>query len=594
MKKTQKRAKAPVKTKALKSKIENVLAQPAEVTQEQQRMIRNGLADALGYPGNQGTGWGQMVSQVNTLFQNNRWYLVSNMRQLLSEIYVEIGLVQTIVDVPVDDGLRGGIVIKSKKLDEDEILELSTALDRDDDINIVGQAIKWNRLFGGAGIVIMTNQDPSTPLNMDAINKDTPLEFRAVDMWELYWSKQNTDDYSAVIDSVNDEDDEDEYYNYYGINLHKSRVIIMRGLTAPSFVRPRLRGWGFSVVETLVRSINQYLKATDLGFEILDEFKVDVFKIKNLSNSLLSSDGEEQIRRRVQLANWQKNYQHALVMDAEDEFDHKQLSFAGLAEAMAGIRMQVAADMRMPLTKLFGISAAGFNSGEDDIEVYNSMVESQVRNKCKYELLRIIELKCQQLFGSVPDDLAIEFKPLRILGAEAEENVKTQKFNRLMTAKEKGEITTFEFREGCNKDNLLSITLDTTKDDLNPDDPDVADLLDGVEDDGLSRDDENDDSEGAELSEGKSSKSQSTAKVAKEAAIAKPAKNSADYDRAAFLTDGGEKLYADDRAQLFEDGYKFIDSDLYRKAKEASMKSLGTLNWKFILWYYQQNGGKLR
>ena len=50
----------------------------------------------------------------------------------------------------------------------------------------------------------------------------------------------------------------------------------MKGLTAPSFLRPRLRGWGFSVVEKLVRSINQYIKATDLGFEVLDEFKLDV------------------------------------------------------------------------------------------------------------------------------------------------------------------------------------------------------------------------------------------------------------------------------------------------------------------------------
>src|SRR3954471_18346943 len=155
----------------------------------------------------------------------------------------------------------------------------------------------------------------------------------------------------------------------------------LKGLTAPSFVRPRLRGWGFSVVETLVRSINQYLKATDLGFEVLDEFKLDVFKIKNLVNTLLSPNGAEKIQKRIQLANWQKNYQNALVMDSEDDFDHKQLSFSGLAEVQDGIGKQVAADLRMPITNLFGQSAAGFNSAEDDIEVYNAMVESQVRNK---------------------------------------------------------------------------------------------------------------------------------------------------------------------------------------------------------------------
>ncbi len=563
-----------------------------EITAETKNIIQNGLAEAIGYPGDQGTGWGQMISQVNTLFQNNRWYLVSNMRQLLSEIFVEIGLVQTVVEVPVDDGLRGGITVKSKELDEDEIDELMTSLDRDDDLTVVGQALKWNRLFGGAGIVIITDQDPSTPLDMEAIDKDTPVEFRAVDMWELFYSKQNIEDYSLLIDG--DADETIETYDYYGVQLHKSRVLIMRGLTAPSFVRPRLRGWGFSVVEALVRSINQYLKATDLGFEVLDEFKVDVYKIKNLTNSLLSGDGEAAIKRRVGMANWQKNYQHALVMDSEDDFDHKQLSFAGLADTMAGIRMQVASDMRMPITKLFGISAAGFNSGEDDIEVYNAMVESTVRNKCKYEILRLLEIKCQKLFGFVPEDLKIEFQSLRILGAEAEENVKTQQFNRLMTAKEKGEITRFEFREGCNKDNLLSITLDTAGEELNPDDPDVADLVAGEpSQDDLSRENEEDDPNiatppGEKV--GGSVTKPKEAKVAKEAAIAN---SSAEFDRQAYLADGGDGQFSDRRQPLFDDPMKYTDSSLYQRAKERAMKVLGKPNWKFILWWYKNNGGRL-
>jgi hypothetical protein len=235
----------------------------------------------------------------------------------------------------------------------------------------------------------------------------------------------------------------------------------LKGITAPSFIRPRLRGWGFSVVEALIRSINQYLKATDLSFEVLDEFKLDIFKVKNLVNTLLSPNGDQEVRKRVALANWQKNYQNAMVMDSEDDYVQKQLSFAGLAEAMGQIRMQVASDMRMPLTKLFGISATGFNSGEDDIEVYNSMVESQVRNKIKYIILRVCEIKCQKLFGFIPDDLSVAFKPLRVLSAEQEETVKTQKFTRLIQAKERGEINTLEFRDACNKGNLFDITLDT-------------------------------------------------------------------------------------------------------------------------------------
>lgn len=185
------------------------------------------------------------------------------------------------------------------------------------------------------------------------------------------------------------------------------------------------------------------------------------------------------MKQTIQMANWQKNYQHALVLDSEDDWDHKQLSFAGLAETMAGIRMQVAADMRMPITKLFGTSvSAGFSTDQNDMENYNSMVESEVRGKLKYDILRMCEIKCQKLFGFIPDDLELEFKPLRELNATDQETVKTAKFTRLLQAKAAGEITTQEFRDACNKGDLFDVELDTTGEDMmNPNDPEMSDVV---------------------------------------------------------------------------------------------------------------------
>ena len=267
--------------------------------------VQNGLCDAIGFgqpiPG--ATGFGgynnQQVEQTDTLFDSLRWYLVSNFRQVLSQAYAEIGLVQTICNVPVADGLRGGVMIKSKQLEEDEIKELQISMERDDDLGIAAQAAYWERLYGGAGIMILVDdQDPEEPLDISAIGPDTNFEFRAADMWELFWDKQNVEGYNPATQTS-----DFEFYNYYAENVHKSRVMKLKGIVAPSFIRPRLRGWGLSVVETLVRSMNQYLKATDLGFSVLDEFKLDVYKIKNMVNTLLSPTGTQKIQQRVQLAN---------------------------------------------------------------------------------------------------------------------------------------------------------------------------------------------------------------------------------------------------------------------------------------------------
>lgn len=591
----------------------------------------------FGFPENQSFPGSAPVEQVNTIFHNMRWYLVSNFRQVLNQCYVEIGLVQTIVDVPVDDGFRGGIEIKSKQLDEDQIQELQISLDRDDDLGVAAQAQKWNRLFGGAGVLILTDQDPEEPLDVESIGMNTPLEFRAVDMWELFWDKQNTEGYDPAIQTQ-----DFEYYNYYGEQIHKSRVMRLKGFVCPSFIRPRLRGWGFSVVEILVRSINQYLKATDLSFEVLDEFKVDVYKIKNYANTLLSPNGNQKVFNRIQRANYQKNFQNALVMDSEDDWDHKQLSFGGLAETMNGIQQQVASDMRMPRIKLFGQGASGLNaSSEDEIEVYNSMVEAQVRNKSKYDILRICEIKCQKIYGFIPDDLSISFKPLRVLSAEQEENVKTQKFNRLIAAKSSGEITTFEFREACNKGSLFDITLDNAGDVLNPNDPEVREVvkeglqnpyepIDDINDPGADRADTRQLRawEYGGIAKGPVKRSDTvpphgrvpgTDKMPVQAPGSKPKKpgednrgvkndenyispedyaflkkiNSAAFDRKSYEASGGDSQIDTRRLSLFQEPLSpWIDRSIWEKAKERSRAAYGSENRKMTIWMYHELGGK--
>lgn len=553
--------KKPRTTKRVTKKI------PAEIRNEADHMISNGMGQAiLGFdPGNMGT----QLTQVDTLFKNNRWYLVSNMRQLLSEVYVEHGLIQTVVDVPVDDAFRGGVEIKTKQLDPEQIEQLNAAMEEHGDIDAIVHANKWNRLFGGAGVLIMTDQDSETPLDISAIREDSSLEFRDVDMWELFWSKQNTSDYSAVIDGPDLQNV--EFYDYYGKKVHKSRVIKLIGVKAPSFVRPRLRGWGVSIVEAVIQSLNQYLKAKNLTFEVLDEFKIDIFKIKNLTSALTSSVGEEKIRRRVQLANQQKNYQHAITMDAEDDYLQKELSFAGIAETMAGIRMQVASDFRMPLTKIFGISSAGFSSGEDDIENYNAMIESSVRAKSKFGVIQVIKIRCQQLFGFVPDDLSITFKPLRMLSAEQEENVKTQQYNRLLAAKQAGEISSLEFKNACNKANLLVVQLDTS--------------VESLEDNEVQSDEED---KAKELPSKAGGKSSLAAKEAPEV------KNSLEYDIKSYEADGGASRIAEHKKRHVESPDKAkIDMNLMSKSKEASKKAFGKEVWQFVVWYYQQHGGHL-
>ncbi len=425
-----------------------------DLTQEVTNSLSSVIASLGGY--GLGTAFGStQVSQTDTLFKNNRWYLVSNIRQVLSELYVEHGIVQTLVDLPVDDAFRGGLDIVCDEMEQKDIDDLNYRLERSGILEEYTQAKKWTRLYGGGALLVINDEDPKTEFKIEHVKEGDKIVFKPVDMWELYYGITNVGELNGPYVNKNP-----DFYNYYGKQVHHSRVLRMEGKQAPSLIRPKLRGWGVSVIEPVVRSYNQYLKSVNLSFEVLDEFKVDIYGIEGFNTALMSPGGSDKVTRRVQMANVLKNYQNALVMDNKDKFESKQISFTGLAETMREIRMQIAADLRMPLTKLFGMSAAGFNSGEDDIENYNAMIETEIRSKSKKDLLKIIEICCAMWYGEVPDNIKINFKPLRVLSAEQEENIKGNKLQRIITAMQAGVMTAVEAKQAINKEMLLPVPIE--------------------------------------------------------------------------------------------------------------------------------------
>ncbi|MEZ5691183.1 MAG: DUF1073 domain-containing protein [Rickettsiales bacterium] len=378
-------------------------------------VLLNSLSAFTGFFSPNDTIGSQQVAQADTMLDGLRWYLITNNRQLLSQSYAEIGIVQTLIDQPVDDAFRNEINIHTDQLSDDEIDKLKNYTKRNHVLEELSQGLKWARLFGGGAVIVINGDSHDKKLDIKSIKEGSKLSFRAVDMWELY----RTD----IIEQGGTKLEEDpEYYTYYGMRIHNSRVFPLKGKRAPSLLRPNLRGWGMSELERVVGSLNSYIKNKSVIFELLDEAKIDVYKIDGFNNSLMTTDGTTKVAERIQNANMIKNYQNAITMDKGDEYDQKQVTFSGLAEILTQIRQGVAADLRMPLTKLFGISSAGFNSGEDDIENYNSMIESEIRAKAKY--------------------------------------VKNSKFNRTMQAYQSGLAQVEEAKKSLNKDHLLPVEID--------------------------------------------------------------------------------------------------------------------------------------
>lgn len=408
-------------------------------------------------------------AQPWTLSDANSYNPVTLNRILLSYSYMTQGLLRTVCDQPVDDAFRGGVQFKSSQLDDEELKELNLEFKRkrsresvkgtkiaqantyagvdltESDLGTVKQTIVWSRLFGGAGMIVNTNQPFQKALNVEAIGEDSPLSFIAADRWELTLSSVNTNDERVPTP-----------FNYYGLSLNRSRVCQLNWAEAPSYIRTRLQGWGMSVMEECIRPINTYLKFEKLLFELLDEAKIDVFKIKGFNTALASAKGTQLIQNRTAIANQQKNFQSALSMDSDDDYVQKQLTFSGIPEIYEQLRISLCAYLKMPMNKVFGQSAGGFGSGKDSLDNYNALVE-HVREKGEPLVVEAGRLRCQQLYGMIPDDLEVEFTPLDVLDGVEQETVKTSEQKRIMDQFSAGLLTGQEACQALMKQGLLLV-----------------------------------------------------------------------------------------------------------------------------------------
>lgn len=440
---------------------------------------------------------------------------------LLSKLYQQFGVIQSLVEVPVLDAFRGGIKISAyeKKVvvpkDEDkkrhrffkfwneddtkkkpdaqqqqidfeerqakrreewekeqvaadekarkaedayfrdevsgeDIRRIEIYLRRDETWKKLQQALYWKRLFGGAAMVILDGRNPATPLDLEKINQDTPLEFYVTDNWEI----SNTDMNAGKLNEVDWLSDTP--FQLRGHPIHKSRVIVFKGKEFPPLYRPIGRGWGMSILEPLVRTLNKSIKNENVIFELLDEAKMDVFSLYGLNDAMQDEHATEAITKRVAYAEQVKNYMKAILMDSEDEYAQKQIHFSGLSDLKIDSRVDTASDARITMNKLYGTSPAGFNSGEADRETYADTVEAEIRIPTESAIIKILEVVGRKVLGKTLD-FDIDWASLIRTSEYEEEKQKTLKLANLNEANMFGRITNKEWQEAVNKYKLLGI-----------------------------------------------------------------------------------------------------------------------------------------
>lgn len=386
-----------------------------------------------------GLGTNNQHSQSN--YSNN--YL-SRDRLKLEAMYRSSWVVGQVVDVVADDMTRKGVKLNGLSTPKDSEV-IDQEMDRLQVWDKLNKTIKWSRLYGGAIAVMMIDgQNVSTPLNINTVGKDQFKGVIVLDRWMVVPSLQDLVTefgphygmpkfYDVITDSV----------GLCNQRVHYSRVIRMDGVELPYWQSITENLWGQSVIERLEDRLTIFDSATLGSGQLVYKAHLRTYKVKGLREIIAAGgkafDGLVKQIEHIRL--WQSN-EGLTLMDAEDEFEVNQYSFAGLDNILLQFGQQISGATGIPLVRLFGQSPAGLNAtGESDLANYYDNINQQQEGRLRTPLQILYAVVHMSVLGKpIPDSFSFKFASLWQLDDEKKANVAKGVTDAVLAAEEAGLI----------------------------------------------------------------------------------------------------------------------------------------------------------
>ena len=335
---------------------------------------------------------------------NNQWvYGMLNDYGSLDAAYQTNWIARAIVDVPARDMTREWRAIKCDGAEDIEALEQELCVTQH-----VEEAVAWARLFGGAGILMLTGQDLTKPINMNRIKRGSLERLLVFDRWDLSAHTINTWDVLAPNYL------QPEFYTIRGGSqqIHWSHVVRFYGERLPRRWMQHTQGWGDSTLRKCIDDVSDMVAAKDGIAELMQEANVDLIKREGLSDDL-TTDQDEAIMKRYQLFRMMKSNIQMALLDGDETYDRKTLNLSGVAPIIEQFITWISGAARMPVTKLFGTAAKGLNAtGEGDLKNYYDDIRSQQKSSLSMSMRYLDQVLVRSALGNFPDSFDYVWNPL--------------------------------------------------------------------------------------------------------------------------------------------------------------------------------------
>lgn len=217
------------------------------------------------------------------------------------------------------------------------------------------------------------------------------------------------------------------------VEMHESRLLVFEGVRVTDDVKAGNAGWSDSIFVSLEETLARLGTSWQALGNMLVDGSLGVLKLKGF-HELVSghAEGDEAMRTRFRLMAHGRSVARALALDADaEDFTWQNRSFAGIPDSLYAMMSEISSETGIPITKLFGRSAAGMNAtGEGDERDWNNEVVADRRESLEPQhrtAIRWIMRQKKPGLGAEPKQWSVAYNPLRQLSdaEQAEVRLKT-------------------------------------------------------------------------------------------------------------------------------------------------------------------------
>lgn len=345
---------------------------------------------------------------------------------LLITLYRNHWITRKIVDGPAQDMVRAWPKLTSD-IPPDDLTRFDRAIQRTGTKQRMLQALKWGRLFGGAGALIVIDGHEKIldePLDLDEVKPGSYRGLIPFDRWVGVSPEAGLcSDITRPMDFNLPEMYRVTDVDGHAFRVHSSRILRFCGPEVPRPEYDAQQWWGISVVEPAYEEIR---KRDNMSWTIMSlTFRASILglTIPDLAPLMSGVGASAKIAQdfytRMNTINEMMSNQGLILMGKDSALHHTAASFPGVSDIYQQFQLDIAGASGYTVSRLFGRTITGLAQTNDaDERLYEERIQQDQESDLRPQHDKLFEVIAMSEWGEAPDDLGYTYPSIRVMTEE--------------------------------------------------------------------------------------------------------------------------------------------------------------------------------